>query len=374
MHKSISGLSPLAYLDPHFENDVFVSYSQGDPSGTGGAPLKRWTEALIEQLRADIQSVDTEFDRLHFWIDAQLDPTAPLTSELRDKVKSSAILMVIMSPRYLQSRWCKDELEWFREQVRERSNDQGRVFVVRVLPTKNADWPDFLRDDGGNSLVGFQFHDSITKKPFGWRDVNDNDYVRQLWTLQTALTKRLRQLRERYESRPKVEVAPTAQVAALFASPPVPQADASNGPRRIYVHARGDQLPARNEVQRQLSRISIIALSAAADPGITLDAWTREAKARFETAKRCDALALVRADASEGFIGDLLEIGVDERERIRSARGSALPCAVLDLSGAPLPIDVSPFGIRRFDLGQENWPNEFGTWLDESRRPRPGGQ
>ena len=86
---SISGLPPMAYLEPHFENDVFVSYSQGDPSGVGDSPLKRWTEDLVNKLRADIQSVDTEFDQLQLWMDAQLEPTTPLTAGLRQEVRSS---------------------------------------------------------------------------------------------------------------------------------------------------------------------------------------------------------------------------------------------------------------------------------------------
>ena len=85
------------------------------------------------------------------------------------------------------------------------------------------------------------------------------------------------------------------------------------------------------------------------------------------------ALALVRADANEGFIGDLLDIGVDERERIQSARGVPLPCAVLDQSGTPLPIDVSAYGIKRFDLGSDAWKAEFGTWLAQVRRTAAGG-
>lgn len=372
----------MAYLEPHFENDVFVSYSQGDPTRTGDSPLKRWTESLIDKLRADIQSVDTDLDRLHFFIDAQLDPTAPLTQTLREKVKCSGILMIIMSPRYLTSKWCKDELGWFREQVRERSREQGRVFVVRALPTDETNWPDFLRDEGGNSLIGFSFHDPVSKMPYGWRDIGEAEYVRNLWTLQTALTKRLRELRQRQEDRPKTQPAtiqpPNAEAArpAMFFEPPPatlppPRAIAGNGKKRIYVHASGE--PERNEVQRLLSQLDVIPLSAAINAGDTLTDWNFEAKARFETARRCDAMALVRVDTNEGFIGDLLEIGVDERERIQSARGSMLPCAVLDQSGAPLPIDVSPFGIRRFDLGRQDWQTDFSTWLEDVRRPGAGG-
>ena len=342
----------MAYLAPYFDHDVFVSYSHGDPTSAGDSPLKRWTAALIRELKAEIQSIDTEFDHLHVWLDEQIDPTVALTDELRGRVRSSGILIIIMTPRYLASSWCKDELEWFRDQVRDRSNDQGRVFVVRALATNESEWPDFLRDERGNSLIGFRFHDPHNKMPYGWREIRENseEYVRQLWTLQTALTKRLRELRNRHESRAKAQSAPPLAPAG--------------GKRRVYLHAGIDQAPARNDIQRLLSECGITPLSAAINTGNALADWTRGVKARFEAAKRCDALALIRADGDEGFIGDLLDVGVDERERIQSARGTPLPCAVLDRSGMPLPIDVSAYGIERFDLGQENWRSEFGTWLE----------
>jgi hypothetical protein len=373
----------MAYLDPYFEYDVFVSYSHGDPSRTGDSPLKRWTASLICDLTSEIQSVDTEFDRLHVWHDEKIDPTAQLTEELRRKVRSSGILMIVMSQRYLASSWCKDELDWFREQVRNRSNDQGRVFVLRAMATDEKDWPDFLRDERGNSQVGFLFHDPVNKMPYGWRHIGEKseDYVRQLWTLQTALTKRLRELRDHQESRAKqAQSTPAAAplpLAQTFASPqafapvqafaPTPSfvaPPASPRRRRVYVHASGDQKPARDAVQRKLEELGIAPLSAAIHTGDALSDWNREVKARFETAKRCDAMALLRADDSETFIGDLLDIGVDERERIQSARGVPLPCAVLDQSGAPLPIDIAGYGIERFDLGQEDWRNRFGAWLE----------
>ena len=72
----------MAYLAPHFEYDVFVSYSHGDPNNAGASPLKRWTNDFIRELKAEVQSVDTEFDDLHLWFDEQIDPTAALTQEL----------------------------------------------------------------------------------------------------------------------------------------------------------------------------------------------------------------------------------------------------------------------------------------------------
>jgi hypothetical protein len=346
----------MAFLGPHFEYDAFVSYSHGVREGDGVAPLRDWTLELIRRLETDIRLVDTDFDDLHIWHDAQVDPTIHLTDELRAKVSHSGVLMIVMSPRYLSSTWCKDELGWFKQQVEGRARDQGRVFVVRAFPTRATDWPDFLRDSRGHALPGFQFHDKQgSSMPYGWRGAGTNRdaYVRELGRLQTAFMRRLRELRANADRRVKAETP----VAAIPAA----------GTRRVYLHARPEYAAVCDEVKRALSQDGIAPLSAIADPGRDMADWTRESRARIEAAKRCDALALVRGDGDERFIGDLLEIGVDERERIQAARGAALPCAVLDRSGQILPIDVSAYGIERFDLASDDWRGRFHGWLERTR-------
>ena len=344
----------MAFLLPHFEYDVFVSYSHGVLGTENDTPLKDWTLELIRRLETDIRAVDTEFDDLHVWRDEQIDPTMHLTDELRGKVRSSGILLIVMSPRYLTSSWCKDELEWFRQQIQERERDQGRIFVIRALRTDESQWPEFIRDARGNTLIGFLFHDNHNAMPYGWRSstANNEAYVRELWRLQTALTRRLRDVRVNAERRSKA-----------FAPPPL----AGSGQKRVYLHARPEHAGAYDEVKRILVEDGVAPLSAVADPGRDIADWMRESRARIETAKRCDAMALVRADGNEKFIGDLLEIGVDERERIQSARGAPLPCAVLDRSGESLPIDVSGYGIQRFDVGRDDWRSEFQGWLKQAQ-------
>ena len=76
---------------------------------------------------------------------------------------------------------------------------------------------------------------------------------------------------------------------------------------------------------------------------------------------------LTRDDARERFIDELNEIGIDERERIEAARGVPLPCAVLDRSGQNMPVDMSGFGIARFDLGRDDWRGKFHVWFDQAR-------
>lgn len=350
----------MTFLRPHFEYDAFVSYSHGLPEGDREFPLRDWTLKLIRRLETDIRLVDTEFDDLHIWRDEHIDPTIQLTDELRAKVSHSGVVIIVMSPRYLASAWCKDELDWFKQQVEDRSRDQGRVFIIRAMDTDETKWPDFLRDSRGHALPGFQFHDrQFSPLPYDWRGagMHRDAYVQVLGRLQTALMLRLRQLRANAERRAKIE-APAANPPAI-------------GPRRVYLHAAPKHAAVCDEIKRLLFEDGIPALSPIADPGRDIAEFARESRARIAAAKRCDALALLRGDDDERFMDDLYEIGVDERDRIEEARGTPLPCAVLDRSGQRLPIDVSGFGIERFDLGSDDWRSKFHLWLERSRaQPR----
>jgi hypothetical protein len=81
-----------SYLAPLFDPDVFVSYSHGDPI-EGRAPLRDWTQALIQRLQDRLHALETEFDDLRLWMDPLVDPTADLTEELREKASASGVLM-----------------------------------------------------------------------------------------------------------------------------------------------------------------------------------------------------------------------------------------------------------------------------------------
>ncbi len=170
----------MSYLTPHFDPDVFVSYSHGDPQG-GRAPLRDWTRDLIDRLKDGLHSLRTEFDNLDIWMDPEIDPTAHLTDSLKKKAGACGVLVIVMSERYLKSSWCKDELEWFKEQSDGRAAEGGRVFVVRAQDTDESLWPEFLRDQRGHAMPGFSFYDPDSGDPWGFqqREPND-DYFKEL--------------------------------------------------------------------------------------------------------------------------------------------------------------------------------------------------
>jgi hypothetical protein len=177
----------MAYLSPHFEQDVFVSYSHGDPrAGT----LKDWTLELVRKLERHMWDTGPEFTGFHIWRDEDLDPTSQLTAEIRESVKSSAILFIVVSPHYLKSRWCNDELTWFSEQILDRrAQDPGRVFIIRAVLTDESEWPEFLRDERGFVPIGFHFHDRQSDTPhcYDGSTVDYDAYLKCLGTLRRTL-------------------------------------------------------------------------------------------------------------------------------------------------------------------------------------------
>jgi len=348
----------VSYLVPHFDPDVFVSYSHGDPID-GRAPLRDWTQALIRRLRDRLHALETEFDDLHLWMDPELDPTADLTSELRVKASACGALMIVMSKRYLKSRWCEKESEWFQQQIDGRATQVGRLFVVHAQRTDLKLWPNFLLDGEGNArMTGFSFFDLEDGSPldFQLREPNE-EYFRELGRLHTWLVARLRELRERIERQaPRTGPAP----------PPT-------GPRLIYLHAPPGSDSDREQVGEALMKEGIAPImTPSRDVGRDLADWQREASERINMARHCEALTLLRVGDPGRFAGDLLGIGVIERNEMSGARGAPLPCAVLDKTGEQLPIDIVPFGIERFDVNRTDWRGQFRAWLDAARGAMAG--
>src|SRR6516164_207235 len=187
----------MNYLAPHFGPDVFVSYSHGKPTGSR-APLRDWTRNLIVRLKDGLRDLRAEFDNLDIWMDPDLDPTAQLTDELKGKAGACGVLMIVMSERYLQSSWCHDELDWFKEQISDRTGTDGRVFVIKAQETDTGHWPKFLLDPRGHAMTGFSFYDPDSGEPWGYQLQEPNDdYFKELGRVRLWLTKLLRELRER---------------------------------------------------------------------------------------------------------------------------------------------------------------------------------
>ncbi len=351
----------MTYLAPYFEADAFVSYSHGDPLGQGDAPLKQWTLALIQKLEREIRSIDPEFANVTLWRDEHVDPTMHLTSALRGKVGASCILLIVMSRYYLASSWCKDELDWFAEQVRDRSLDHGRVFILRAQPTDAGKWPEFLRDERGHAMPGFQFCAADAEIPYGWPDFIDQneEFRKELSRLLTALARRLREFRKRFSERA------AATPSTLLSVP-------AQSPSRVYLHANRELTAAREAIKLALDQDGLKPVTQNADACGTLDFGQDERRLRLKMIKRCDAIALVTGDGGELDEDEFFQVCVDERNEIEAAHGGPMPCVVLDRSGGRLSFVPTDWGAAYIDATRENWRREMRYWFDRATAPAAG--
>ncbi len=348
----------MAYLNAPFEHDIFVSYAHGRAERQGVKGLKHWSERLKEELEGDIVEFLPEFDTLDIFIDRQLDPTQPLTEQLRTKVSRSGLLLVIMSERYLASAWCQREREWFEGEVKRRGIAGGVVLVVRVQPTDHSVWPACLKDEDGHVVLGFPFHphprspDELVY-PHGWpeplRDERKHlPYFEELGKLATIVTQKLRQLKRAQELE-AVARQPRVQIRI-------------EGEPNIYLQAPLSAAAAWNQAKALLESAHCKVLPEALPPVLAdLAAMQAARKERLRIlSKEAHALCPLRAPQTNGID---LEIEAIANDRIAlQAFDKDLPCVIIDRGEGDLP-KARELGIDTIKTPDDNWLPQLQSWL-----------
>lgn len=227
-----SGAVVTSYLGEPFDHDLFVSYSHGSIPGLDGSNLRKCSQALVRELEIELRS-DPKCSALRLFLDQDhrpdqgVDPLAPLTDHLRAEIGRAGILTILMSPHYLLSKWCQDELSWWLEcQADHDLAAAGRIALARIWLTED-EWPEALLDGRGHELPGFWFHDKTRPQPFGWPDVIEGDrafrealigMVGVLWNALCKLKSELDERRRRREAADKL-AADAGQLVYLHARP-----------------------------------------------------------------------------------------------------------------------------------------------------------
>ena len=109
----------MAYVGAPFEYDIFVSYSHGDVDATGESKIKQWSQAFVRELESEFRALPKFGQAVRIFLDQHhrpsqgIDPLSPLTEQLQSDITRAAIFIVLMSPHYLDSKWCQDEREWW---------------------------------------------------------------------------------------------------------------------------------------------------------------------------------------------------------------------------------------------------------------------
>lgn len=114
--------------------DIFVSYAHVDNACMPGE-TQGWVSALMATLEVYLQQKLGRRESYSIWRDPELPGNVPLTPEILDAVRHASILLLVLSPGYVASRWCMQELETFLVQ---HPVEEGRIFVVErtLLPQR----------------------------------------------------------------------------------------------------------------------------------------------------------------------------------------------------------------------------------------------
>ena len=138
-------------------NDIFISYAWADNRPPTGAPdpeQDRWVWhfeiALTAALRAKLGTERT------VWIDRrEVRANQRVTQLLTDELQQSRLLLVLMSPSWVASDWCRAELDGYLAAHAGTALSEG-VFVVEIEPVARARWHARVRD-----LAAFRFYKSL---------------------------------------------------------------------------------------------------------------------------------------------------------------------------------------------------------------------
>src|SRR6185436_15110940 len=189
----------MAYLR-NYESDVFVSYAHLDNEAEEGQ--LGWVDRLVQKLERELRQRLGTTD-VKVWMDHALAGNVPLTPELLRRISRSALLLLIMSPGYLNSEWCRRERAAFLSMVKDRVAS-GAVFVVHLQDLERAQIPVELSD-----LIGHRFwvrdREAGTDRPLGVANPNEPSYLDSIFRLSHELKEQLQMMKG-----PAARVTPTS--------------------------------------------------------------------------------------------------------------------------------------------------------------------
>jgi hypothetical protein len=133
----------MAYV-PGYEYDFFISYASVDNKPI--PPEQRgWVDALVGTLTDELARKLGRREAFNYWMDTRdLRGNHEADNHIPEQAKRAALILVILSPGYVASNFCKLELETFTQSVGGASE---RLFVVykEEIDERQHTIPDSLR-------------------------------------------------------------------------------------------------------------------------------------------------------------------------------------------------------------------------------------
>ncbi len=137
-----------------YEDDIFISYAHND------------NEALLEGQRGWIDNLHQALKKrlqvhlgakVEIWRDPRLQGNDYFADALVEQIPKVAILISVLSPSYINSEWCRKEMQLFCRIAGEtggvRIGNKARIFKVEKIGVSPDKHPPELQ-----GMTGYQFH------------------------------------------------------------------------------------------------------------------------------------------------------------------------------------------------------------------------
>ncbi|MGK7907821.1 MAG: TIR domain-containing protein [Synechococcus sp.] len=138
-----------------FEQDVFISYAHID-----NQPLLEDSKGWVTRFHHILETRLAQLlgAKAKIWRDDKLQGNDEFGPEIVDQLPKVALLVSVLTPRYVKSKWCLRELHNFYEAAAlsgglKRGN-KSRVFVAIKTPIPREERPENLQD-----FLGYEFYE-----------------------------------------------------------------------------------------------------------------------------------------------------------------------------------------------------------------------
>lgn|GEM_PF-2467180 len=195
---------------PGYKNDVFVSYATVDNQVDG------WVKKFVENLTAFLITHLGCGDNLTvWWDDSDIDRIAQLDAQIPDEVMQSALLCVILTPSYVNSKWCKREKQWFMETLADQSENHRQIVIIDQGILSIEERPDELKN-----VLGFEFYTVSGKNKTKTRiKPSVQKFKDKIELLSKSIGDRLKELKKEREQNPQFQAAGISQQSAVKIDP-----------------------------------------------------------------------------------------------------------------------------------------------------------
>ncbi len=180
-----------------FEKDLFISYSHID-----NEPLspeqKGWVTRFHKSLEALLNM--RMGGRSRIWRDDKLTGNDVFSDEIVDQFSNTALMVSVLSPRYLKSEWCTKEIREFCEKARQSGgivvDNKARIYKVLKTPVETQDClPEVVQN-----ILGYEFFTMEDGTPLeldaAYGEKFAQDYNRKVGKLAWDISQFLKRLEE----------------------------------------------------------------------------------------------------------------------------------------------------------------------------------